>query len=115
MHLLKKHISHDLALLKLISWSSSIADDQIWLGLDDYDYADRGVGMNIQALLSEFGDFGDFFENDALSFGEVKQLHSVLNDTWLCSEIPRLCLIDVWEEGGASSIFRFYFKARLVP
>ncbi|CAN6881258.1 unnamed protein product [Brassica oleracea] len=82
---------------------------------DDYDYADRGVGMDIQALLSEFGDFGDFFENDALSFGEVKQLHSVLNDTWLCSEIPRLCLIDVWEEGGASSIFRFYFKARLVP
>ena len=71
MHLLKKHISHDLALLKLISWSSSIADDQIWLGLDDYDYADRGVGMNIQALLSEFGDFGDFFENDALPFGEV--------------------------------------------
>lgn len=27
--------------------------------------------MDIQALLSEFGDFGDFFENDALPFGEV--------------------------------------------
>ncbi|CAI0421886.1 unnamed protein product [Linum tenue] len=31
---------------------------------------ERGVGMDIQALLSEFGDFGDFFENDALPFGE---------------------------------------------
>lgn len=27
--------------------------------------------MDIQALLSEFGDFGDFFENDVLPFGEV--------------------------------------------
>ena len=32
---------------------------------------DRGAGMDIQALLSEFGDFGDFFENDDLPFGEV--------------------------------------------
>ncbi|CAN0858197.1 Mediator of RNA polymerase II transcription subunit 13 [Linum grandiflorum] len=31
---------------------------------------ERGMGMDIQALLSEFGDFGDFFENDALPFGE---------------------------------------------
>lgn len=38
-------------------------------GWDDDD--DRGMGMDIQALLSEFGDFGDFFENDALPFGEV--------------------------------------------
>ncbi|CAH8358840.1 unnamed protein product [Eruca vesicaria subsp. sativa] len=47
-----------------------IADDEIgwdWGG-DDND--DRGVGMDIKALLSEFGDFGDFFENDALPFGE---------------------------------------------
>ncbi|XP_060186714.1 mediator of RNA polymerase II transcription subunit 13 isoform X2 [Lycium barbarum] len=35
-------------------------------GWDD----DDRVGMDIQALLSEFGDFGDFFENDALPFGE---------------------------------------------
>ncbi|XP_052190235.1 mediator of RNA polymerase II transcription subunit 13 [Diospyros lotus] len=35
----------------------------------DWDDDDRGV-MDIQALLSEFGDFGDFFENDALPFGE---------------------------------------------
>lgn len=27
--------------------------------------------MDIQTLLSEFGDFGDFFENDVLAFGEV--------------------------------------------
>lgn len=36
-----------------------------------WDDDDRGVGMDIQALLSEFGDFGDFFESDALPFGEV--------------------------------------------
>ncbi|CAA6663353.1 unnamed protein product [Spirodela intermedia] len=32
---------------------------------DDGDY-----GINIQSLLSEFGDFGDFFVNDNLCFGE---------------------------------------------
>lgn len=37
----------------------------------DWDDDDRGMGMEIQALLSEFGDFGDFFENDTLPFGEV--------------------------------------------
>nr|XP_043628708.1 mediator of RNA polymerase II transcription subunit 13 [Erigeron canadensis] len=36
----------------------------------DWDDDDRGVVMDIQALLSEFGDFGDFFETDALPFGE---------------------------------------------
>ncbi|KAL3614125.1 hypothetical protein CASFOL_042199 [Castilleja foliolosa] len=35
-------------------------------GWDD----ERGLGMDIKALLSEFGDFGDFFENDALPIGE---------------------------------------------
>ncbi|QCE13020.1 mediator of RNA polymerase II transcription subunit 13 [Vigna unguiculata] len=36
----------------------------------DWDDDDRGTEMDIQALLSEFGDFGDFFENDVLPFGE---------------------------------------------
>lgn len=36
----------------------------------DWDDEDRGIGMDIQILLSEFGDFGDFFENDDLAFGE---------------------------------------------
>ncbi|XP_050278302.1 mediator of RNA polymerase II transcription subunit 13 isoform X3 [Quercus robur] len=36
----------------------------------DWDDDDRGMPMDIQALLSEFGDFGDFFENDTLPFGE---------------------------------------------
>ncbi|GAV80055.1 LOW QUALITY PROTEIN: Med13_C domain-containing protein, partial [Cephalotus follicularis] len=36
----------------------------------DWDDDDRGMGMDIEALLSEFGDFGDFFENDVLPFGE---------------------------------------------
>ncbi|GMH10269.1 hypothetical protein Nepgr_012110 [Nepenthes gracilis] len=45
------------------------ANDQVgarW----DWDDDDSGVGMDIQALLSEFGDFGDFFETDVLPFGE---------------------------------------------
>ncbi|KAL0796493.1 hypothetical protein Bca101_067870 [Brassica carinata] len=46
------------------------ANDQFGWDWDDDDDDDRGVGMDIQALLSEFGDFGDFFENDALPFGE---------------------------------------------
>ncbi|KAL6994249.1 hypothetical protein U1Q18_012356 [Sarracenia purpurea var. burkii] len=36
----------------------------------DWDDDDRGGGMDIQALLAEFGDFGDFFESDDLPFGE---------------------------------------------
>ncbi|KAK4740779.1 hypothetical protein SAY87_024367 [Trapa incisa] len=36
----------------------------------DLDGDDRGADMDIQALLSEFGDFGDFFVNDDLPFGE---------------------------------------------
>lgn len=39
----------------------------------DWDDDDRGTEMDIQALLSEFGDFGDFFENDVLPFGEVSE------------------------------------------
>ncbi|XP_057538782.1 mediator of RNA polymerase II transcription subunit 13 [Amaranthus tricolor] len=48
---------------------TGIGNDQIgsqW----DWDDDDRSVGMDIQALLLEFGDFGDFFENDSLPFGE---------------------------------------------
>ncbi|WOL08835.1 mediator of RNA polymerase II transcription subunit 13 isoform X1 [Canna indica] len=36
----------------------------------DWDDDDRGIGMDIQTLLSEFGGFGDFFEDDILAFGE---------------------------------------------
>lgn len=36
----------------------------------DWDDGERDVEMDIQSLLSEFGDFGDFFENEALPFGE---------------------------------------------
>ncbi|XP_051146534.1 mediator of RNA polymerase II transcription subunit 13 isoform X2 [Andrographis paniculata] len=48
---------------------SGIASEQIgshW----GWDEGDSGIGMDIQALLSEFGDFGDFFVNDTLPFGE---------------------------------------------
>ncbi|XP_021867219.1 mediator of RNA polymerase II transcription subunit 13 isoform X2 [Spinacia oleracea] len=48
---------------------TGVTNDQIgseW----EWDDDERGGGMDIQALLSEFGDFGDFFENDALPFGE---------------------------------------------
>ncbi|XP_038695837.1 mediator of RNA polymerase II transcription subunit 13-like isoform X1 [Tripterygium wilfordii] len=49
---------------------TGVANEQIGSHWDWDDDDDRGVGMDIQALLSEFGDFGDFFENDALPFGE---------------------------------------------
>uniref|UniRef100_A0A2P2MLZ1 Mediator of RNA polymerase II transcription subunit 13 n=1 Tax=Rhizophora mucronata TaxID=61149 RepID=A0A2P2MLZ1_RHIMU len=48
---------------------TGVANEQIgshW----DWDDDDGGMGMDIQTLLSEFGDFGDFFENDVLPFGE---------------------------------------------
>lgn len=46
----------------------------------DWDDDDKGVEMDIQALLSEFGDFGDFFVDDALPFGEVnlRKLHAFI-------------------------------------
>lgn len=37
----------------------------------DWDGDDRDMGTDIRALLHEFGDFGDFFENEVLPFGEV--------------------------------------------
>lgn len=43
----------------------------------DWDDEDRGMEMDIQALLSEFGDFGDFFENDVLPFGEVSEILNI--------------------------------------
>ncbi|GAB4835105.1 hypothetical protein Ancab_000013 [Ancistrocladus abbreviatus] len=50
---------------------TGLANDQMGsLWPWDWDDDDGGVGMDIQALLSEFGGFGDFFENDALPFGE---------------------------------------------
>ncbi|KAE9587864.1 putative mediator complex, subunit Med13 [Lupinus albus] len=36
----------------------------------DWDDDDKDTVMDIGALLSEFGDFGDFFVNDVLPFGE---------------------------------------------
>ncbi|PHU16673.1 hypothetical protein BC332_12368 [Capsicum chinense] len=52
--------------------SSAITGGNDQTGLQwGWDDDDRDVGMDIQALLPEFGDFGDFFENDALPFGEV--------------------------------------------
>lgn len=48
----------------------------------DWDDDDRAAAMDIQALLSEFGDFGDFFVDDALPFGEV--LSGTLNVPLFC-------------------------------
>ncbi|EOY08936.1 RNA polymerase II transcription mediators isoform 1 [Theobroma cacao] len=48
---------------------TAVGNDQIGSNWD-WDDDDRGIVMDIQSLLSEFGDFGDFFENDVLPFGE---------------------------------------------
>ncbi|KAM3269625.1 mediator of RNA polymerase II transcription subunit 13-like [Capsicum chacoense] len=51
--------------------SSAITGGNDQIGLQwGWDDGDSDVGTDIQALLPEFGDFGDFFENDALPFGE---------------------------------------------
>ncbi|KAK6925771.1 MID domain of medPIWI [Dillenia turbinata] len=47
---------------------TGVANEQLGSHWDWDD--DRGIGTDIQALLSEFGDFGDFFESDTLPFGE---------------------------------------------
>ncbi|KAJ0968254.1 hypothetical protein J5N97_025171 [Dioscorea zingiberensis] len=36
----------------------------------NWGWDDDGINVDIQMLLSEFGDFGDFFENDVFDFGE---------------------------------------------
>ncbi|MBA0737546.1 hypothetical protein Gogos_011003 [Gossypium gossypioides] len=48
---------------------TGVGNDQVGSNWD-WDDDDRGIVMDIQSLLSEFGDFGDFFENDVLPFGE---------------------------------------------
>lgn len=40
----------------------------------DYDEDESELEMDIKTLLSELGDFGNFFETDDLPFGEVKDL-----------------------------------------
>lgn len=44
----------------------------LWAGLDD-----EGTGLDINVLLSEFGDFGGFFENDLMTFGEVSEIFEI--------------------------------------
>ncbi|XP_020091432.1 mediator of RNA polymerase II transcription subunit 13 isoform X2 [Ananas comosus] len=39
-------------------------------GISLWGWEEDAVVMDIQILLSEFGDFGDFFEHDVLTFGE---------------------------------------------
>ena len=39
-------------------------------------WGEEGVVMDIDILLSEFGDFSDFFQEDELDFGEVGTLSS---------------------------------------
>ncbi|XP_077214346.1 RNA polymerase II transcription mediator isoform X2 [Tasmannia lanceolata] len=66
-----------------------VANDRIgshW----DWDDDDRGMGMDIQTLLSEFGDFGDFFENDVLAFGEppgTAESHSLMFPVADCGDV----------------------------
>lgn len=49
-----------------ISSTTAAATRSPWDWPDD----DRSTGMEIQTVLAEFGDFGDFFEDDQLAFGE---------------------------------------------
>ncbi|KAG9136307.1 hypothetical protein Leryth_003907 [Lithospermum erythrorhizon] len=55
-----------------------------------WDDDEPGVCMDIQALLTEFGDFGDFFENDILPFGEppgTAESHALMSTTPDCGDV----------------------------
>jgi hypothetical protein len=41
----------------------------LWVDLDD-----DGSGLDINIVLSEFGEFGGLFENDLMNFGEVSEI-----------------------------------------
>ncbi len=61
-----------------------------------------GMGMDIQSdadILAEFGDFGDFFEDDGLGFGEVSQ--SIFHHECECSVL--LLLVSVWYALGINA------------
>ncbi|CAH2042883.1 unnamed protein product [Thlaspi arvense] len=80
----------------------------------DWDDDDRGVCMDIQALLSEFGDFGDFFENDALPFGEPPGSVDPMFSVQDCGDVggsPYTGIMDVADQmvlpGGFSSFDNF--------
>ncbi|VFQ93381.1 unnamed protein product [Cuscuta campestris] len=62
-------VHNDYASIEVSNSAITGVNDHIGLQWDSDD-DDMGGGIDIQALLSEFGDFGDFFESDALSFGE---------------------------------------------
>ncbi|KAJ4755679.1 Mediator of RNA polymerase II transcription subunit 13 [Rhynchospora pubera] len=55
----------DIVQANRITDPSDINRGNLWAGLDD-----EGTGLDINILLSEFGEFGGFFENDLMSFGE---------------------------------------------
>ncbi|XP_078439793.1 RNA polymerase II transcription mediator [Wolffia australiana] len=51
--------------------NSSVSEAIVNTGIGSYwDSDDGDYGINIQSLLSEYGDFSDFFVNDILCFGE---------------------------------------------
>lgn len=63
--------------------------------------------MDIKALLSEFGDFGDFFENDALPFGEVIPAFCYLSEIMKQLLLVLSMLVNDIPEGGWCLAFRF--------
>ncbi|KAM7523061.1 hypothetical protein LguiA_012963 [Lonicera macranthoides] len=81
---------------------TGLGNDQIGWDWDDDDRA--GGGMDIQALLSEFGDFGDFFENDVLPFGEppgTAESQALVFSTPDCGDIvgsPSTGMMDVSDQ-----------------
>lgn len=64
-----------------------------WDQWDNNDTFGMGLGMDIQSdadILAEFGDFGDFFEDDGLGFGEVSTLLKLTVDVMHRSEVLRV-------------------------
>lgn len=70
----------------------------------DWDDDQQGVCMDIQVLLTEFGDFGDFFENDVLPFGEppgTAESQALMSTTPDCGDLgssPCTSMMDVTDQ-----------------
>lgn len=92
---------------------TGVGNDQIGSNWD-WDDDDRGIVMDIQSLLSEFGDFGDFFENDVLPFGEVisyPSIYSIIKAFYLIFVPFRLKSLGVCsDEGFRGRISRWNFS-----
>lgn len=84
----------------------------LWAGLDD----DGAAGLDINILLSEFGEWGGFFENDVMEFGEVSDIflpscpfQSLYRELHLQLQFTVCCQIKCWPITTDQAMFSLLF------